>query len=129
MKTYSGSRRPGIFALKVDPAIDVRDRQELGDLVVCHDFGLRASQDSHGNRVCNQAFDLPFRKAGFLSNIVEGDLATGRDHVRDMVSADCVNADEIGDLTTLAHEMPSWTSKPYRGEFEDQHQGLQEQLV
>lgn len=45
--THPGSGWPGILALEIDPAINVRDGQKLGDLGVCYHFGFRTSQDTH----------------------------------------------------------------------------------
>ncbi len=104
LHTYPGSGRPGIPAFKVDPANDVRNRQEFGDAGMCHHFRLRFSQDMHGHGVSKKASDNPFLKACLLSNLLKRDLTTRGYHIRDLVAADCVDADQVGDLEVLVHE-------------------------
>lgn len=48
LQTYLGCGWPGLLALEADPGIDVGNRQEFGDLGVCHHFRRGTCQDSHG---------------------------------------------------------------------------------
>lgn len=104
MRTYPGSAWPGILAFKADPGVDVRNGQELGDLGVGNHFWLLDFHDMHGSRISDHASDLSLLEACLLSNLSKGDLATSRYHIWDVVSADCVNAGEIGDLCVLGPE-------------------------
>ena len=101
LNTYPGSGRPGLPAFQADPAINVRNRQELGDAGMCHHFRLRFSQDTHGHGVSKKASDSPFPKACLLSKFIKRDLTTRRYHIWDLVATDCVDADQVGDLEVL----------------------------
>jgi hypothetical protein len=97
---------------------------------MCHHFRLRFSQDMHGHGVSKKAPDSPFLKACLLRNLLKRDLTTRGYHIRDLVAADCVDADQVGDLEVLvdekAHRDPRNT---HTSEFEEQCQGIQEQLM
>lgn len=104
MNVYPGSSRPGILAFKVNPAIDIRNRQEFGDSGMCHHFRLRFAQDMHSHGVSKKASDGPFLKACLLSNLIKRYLTTKGYHIRDLVPANCVDADQVRDLEALVHE-------------------------
>lgn len=104
LNTHLSGSRPSVFTFKVDPGIDVWDREELGNLGVRHHFWLRTRQDTHGYDARKYTSDLPLLKASLLGNFPKGDLAARRDHIENVISADGVNADEIGDLETK-HEL------------------------
>ena len=91
LKAYPGSGRPSVPAFKVDPAIDVRNRQELGDAGMCHHFRLWLSQDTHGHGMSKKTSDRSFLEACLFRNLIKRDLATRRYHIRDFVAAYCVN--------------------------------------
>jgi hypothetical protein len=91
--TYTRISRPSVSGLKLDPAVDIRNGQELGNLAVCDHFMLWFVKNAHGNRVSDEASDSIFVKARLFGNLVEGDLASCRNHIRDFVSAHSIDGD------------------------------------
>lgn len=96
--TCLGGGRPGVLAFEFDLGVNVRNREELGDLGMRYDFRLRTRQDTHRYGALKYASNLPLLKASLLRNVPKGDLTARGNHIGNVVSADGVNADEIGDL-------------------------------
>ncbi len=92
-----------------------------------HHFRLRFSQDMHGHCVSKKASDSAFPKACLLSNLLKRNLTTRGYHIRDLVAADCVDADQVRDLEILGHERAYRNPKDtHSSKLEEQCQGIQE---
>lgn len=127
---YLGTSSPGFPAFKADPVIDVRNSQEFGNAGMGYHLRLRFSQNPHGHSVVKETSDSSFLKACLLSNLFKGNLTSRRYHIRNMVTADCFNADQIVELVGLgAGKFWHSLGKTYRGKFEYQLQGIQEELM
>jgi len=98
LRTYSSISRPSVPGLELDPAIDFRICQELGDFAVCDHFRLWFMENAHVNGVSDKSSDGIFCKASFFRNLVKGDVPSSRYHIRDFVAAYSVDGDQILDL-------------------------------
>lgn len=92
---------------------------------MCHHSRLRFLEDTHGHGVLKKASDSVFLEACLFSNLLKRDLTTSGYHIWDMVAADCVDADQVGDLQVLGDQKHHQDlRKTYRSKFEEQHDGI-----
>lgn len=61
-------------------------------------FGFRLCHNAHSHCITKEASDGRFLQSCPISNLLKSDVSSSGDHIRDLVMADGIDANQVRDL-------------------------------